>query len=272
MEHIHDISILNLLWGYLLLAIPVSLLVYLRTGLLKSIVIAFLRMTIQLTFIALYLEVIFDKNSIWLNLLWVIIMLLTASFTTIKRTGLNRKYFVAPLILSGITSLLIIDTFFLGLVIKLDYVFEARYFIPISGMILGNSMGHNIIGFNSFYSSIKKDKTLFQFILINTGSLKKALSPFLKESIRKSLSPFIANISTLGLISLPGMMTGQILGGSSPETAIKYQFMIMISIFTACSLNLIISFYFSNKVVFDDWGNLKNDVFSNRMKKNGRKR
>jgi putative ABC transport system permease protein len=260
MEKISDISVLNLLYGYLLLLIPIFLIIYHKTGLLKSVLIAILRMTVQLSFVALYLEFIFKLNNAWLNILWVVVMLVTASFTTVKRSGLKRKYFVLPLLISGFFSLIIIDSFFLGLVIHLDYVFEARYFIPISGMIIGNSMSHNIVGLSTFYKSLYKEKSLYRFLLINTGSTTEAISPFIKEAIRRALNPFIANMSTIGLISLPGMMTGQILGGSSPETAIKYQIMIMISIFTACTLNLIMSFYFNNKIVFDELGNLKEDT------------
>lgn len=260
MTEIYDISIFNLLYGYLLVLLPIGLLIYFKTGLFRSVVIAVVRMTVQLTFVALYLEFIFKLNNAWINMLWVFAMLITASLTTINRSGLKPKYFIVPLFMSVLFSLIIIDVFFLGLVIKLEYAFDARYFIPISGMIIGNSMSHNVIGLSTFYNSLEKEKTLYRFLLINTGSQVEALSPFMKEGIRRALNPFIANMSTIGLISLPGMMTGQILGGSSPEIAIKYQVMVMISIFTACTLNLFLSVYFSNKVVFDELGNLKEDV------------
>jgi len=65
----------------------------------------------------------------------------------------------------------------------------------------------------------------------------------------------------MGLISLPGMMTGQILGGSDPSVAIKYQIMLLITIFSSAILNVILTILFSNRIVFDAYGNLKKDIF-----------
>ena len=146
---------------------------------------------------------------------------------TVKRISLSWKVFALPLFIAGLISVIIIDTFFLGFIIKLDYIFDVRYLIPITGMILGNSMNHNIVGLTAFFKGLSEKSDLYYFLLTNTGSSKLALRPFYGEAFKRALNPMIANMSVIGLISLPGMMTGQILGGSSPVVAIKYQIMIM---------------------------------------------
>jgi len=183
--------------------------------------------------------------------------------TTINRSGLKFKYFIIPLFIAVTISLILIDAFFLKLVIKLDNIFDARYFVPISGMILGNSMNHNIVGLNAYFDNLVKNKNLYYFLLINSNSRIAALSPFIRDAIRKGINPLIAYMSVIGLISLPGMMTGQILGGSSPATAIKYQIMIMLAIFTGCSINLILSIIFSNRFAFDTYDRLKTNILQN---------
>lgn len=190
---------------------------------------------------------------------WVLIMILVGVYTTLKRSNLNARQLAIPLI-SGLTSLVIVDTFFLGFVIKLPNLFESQYFIPISGMILGNAMNHNIVGLNAYFEGLVKNQNLYYFLLLNGKSKKAAISPFIVKAIRMALNPMIANTSVVGLISLPGMMTGQILGGNSPSTAIRYQIMIMLAIFNGCSINLMLSIIIANKKTFDKMDRIAVDV------------
>lgn len=260
MSSIQDISILNLCLSFFALIIPIAGFWYFRVGLTKATLIAVARMAIQLSAVALYLEFIFEKNNIYLNSAWVVIMILVGVFTTLKRGNLNPRMLALPLIISAFTSLLVIDAFFLGVIIRLPYVFESQYFIPISGMILGNAMNHNIVGLNAYFEGLTTNQNLYYFLLINGKSKKEAVNPFIVQAIKKALNPMIANTSVMGLISLPGMMTGQILGGNSPATAIRYQIMIMLAIFTGCSINLMLSIILGNKTAFDKMDRISLDV------------
>jgi len=251
MSAAQDITWLNLALSFIILLLPLAGFWYYRVGLTRSTLIAVTRMVIQLLAVAVYLEFIFEQNNALLNSAWVIIMILVGVFTTLKRSNLNPKVLAVPLIISGITSIVVVDAFFLGFIIRLPYVFESQYFIPISGMILGNAMNHNIIGLNAYFEGLVNNQNLYYFLLINGKSKKTAINPFIVQAIRKALNPMIANISVMGLISLPGMMTGQILGGNSPATAIRYQIMIMLAIFTGCSINLMLSIILGNKSAFD---------------------
>lgn len=250
-----DISIWKLGLSFSLLIIPFLLFVYYKIPLIKGTIIGAIRMVIQLSLIAIYLEWIFDVNNLYINALWVIVMIFVGVFTIINRSQLNWKTFIVPFFLSSITAVAFVDTLFLGLVIDLNYHMDARYLIPITGMILGNSMNNNIIGLTVYFKGLKEKQELYYFLQINTSSKKLALRPFISEAIRQSLNPMVATMSVIGLISLPGMMTGQILSGTSPVTAIKYQIMIMLAIFVGCSINIFLSLKFSNWKVIKN-GNL----------------
>ena len=230
--------------------------------------VAALRMVVQLSLVAIYLEWVFEQNNAWINSVWVLMMAIVGVLTTIKRTGLNWRIFVFPFLLAGLTSIILIDTFFLGFIIKLDYAFDARYFIPITGMILGNSLKHNIVGLTSYFRGLKEKVDLYQFLLTNSANIRLALRPFIADALKQALNPLIASMSVIGLISLPGMMTGQILGGSSPVTAIKYQIMIMLAVFVGCTITLTLSLVISNWFIFDRFNNLKTDVFSKTKSRN----
>lgn len=266
MSAIQDISLVNLLLSFAVIIIPLAGFRYYRVGLTKATLIAIARMTIQLSAVAIYLEYIFEKNNPFINIAWVLIMILVGVYTTLKRSNLSVKILAAPLIISTITSLLIVDAFFLGAIIQLPYIFESQYFIPISGMILGNAMNHNIVGLNAYFEGLSNNQNLYYFLLINGKNKKTAINPFIVQAIRKALNPMIANMSVMGLISLPGMMTGQILGGNSPATAIRYQIMIMLAIFTGCSINLMLSIILSNRAAFDKMDRISTSVLTNTKK------
>ncbi len=256
MSEINDIGIGRLLFSLLMLAIPLSFFLFYKIKVVKSVLLSVVRMVLQLSLVAFYLEWVFEMNNPVINLLWMFLMISVGVLTTIKRVKLNWKVFIVPLFMAGFISVVIIDAFFLGVVIQLDYLFDARYFIPITGMILGNALNHNIIGLTTYFKGLTEKSDLYQFLLTNTNSSKLAFKPFIDEAVKQALNPMIATMSVMGLISLPGMMTGQILGGSSPLIAIKYQIMIMIAIFAGCTLNLFLSIIFVNHFNIDEYGNI----------------
>lgn len=251
MHGAQDISWWDLAIGYLLIIIPVLIFKYYQTGMIKATLIAIVRMTVQLLLVGLYLQYIFDLNNAWINIAWVLVMIVIASFTVIKRSGLNRKLFQIPILLAMLASVFLIDLYFLGVVVKLDYLFEARYFIPITGMLIGNCLSNNIVALSTFYKNLDRDQTQYRYAIANGATRSEALRGFIAEALRKSLNPTIATTAVVGLISLPGMMTGQILGGSNPSVAIKYQIMIMITILVSSLITVVLSIFVSNKFIFD---------------------
>jgi putative ABC transport system permease protein len=90
---------------------------------------------------------------------------------------------------------------------------------------------------------------------------REAIRPFVREACKAAFGPQLATVSTMGLVSLPGMMTGQILGGSSPAVAIKYQLMIMVAIFLTSSLSSFLAVMVSTRKSFDHYGRLNREMF-----------
>lgn len=157
-------------------------------------------------------------------------------------------------------SLIVVDIYFLGIVIKLDNLFEAKYIIPITGMLLGNCITGNIIGLNAYYGKLQKEPTLYRYALANGATHSEALLPFMRTALQTAFNPIIASMAVIGLISLPGMMTGQILGGSSPIIAIKYQIMLIITIFVSSIITVVLTIFVSNHFIFNKYHNLSSNI------------
>ena len=236
-----DISYLHLFIGLLLLAIPVFYLHKFKTGLVKATLIGTARMIVQLFLIGMYLKYLFLWDNPWINFLWVIIMVFVAAQTALVRTGLKRRILFIPMAVGFLCSAVVVGLYFMGVVLRLDNIFDAQYFIPIFGILMGNMLSSNVVALNIYYSRLKREEQLYRYLLGNGATRQEALAPFVREAIVKSFSPLIANIAVMGLVALPGTMIGQILGGSTPNVAIKYQMMIMVITFAASMLSLMIT-------------------------------
>lgn len=257
-----DISYPLMLSVYGLLLLPVLILYFFKIDILTATITSVLRMTIQLVMVALYLERIFRINNIWINFGWIVVMLVIANVYTIKSSGLKLKKFFPRLFAGFATGTLLVVFFFVFIAVNPVPFYDARYLIPITGMVLGNCLRANVISLERFYSSIRKNEKEFLTYLLMGATLNEAVLPYMQDAMKSALAPSIATMATLGLVSLPGMMTGQILGGSLPVVAIKYQICIMIAIFCAIVITAMINLRFSLRVSFNEYQILDKGIFS----------
>ncbi|MTI21510.1 ABC transporter permease [Fulvivirga sp. RKSG066] len=259
-------EIIDLTWtqlaiGLAILILPAIILRKFKTGLLTKVGVAVVRMILQLLFVGYYLEYLFKYDNPWINVAWIVVMVIVADFSTIDRSDLRRKKsLIISIFAATFIGILIVDFFFLRFVIQLPNILAAQYTIPITGMVLGNCLRSNVIGINDFYYSIDQNLERYRFYLANGAKHNEALFPFFQKALIKAANPTLAAMATIGLVSLPGMMTGQILSGSSPLIAIKYQIMIMLAIFSGTILCVYLAIFFSSKLVFDKNHNLKHGI------------
>ncbi|MBU1343293.1 MAG: ABC transporter permease [Proteobacteria bacterium] len=256
-----DLGVLSLV-SLLLFLIPVFYINRrLKLSINKTMITSIVRMCVQLSFVGVYLEFLFKFNSPVLNTGYLLIMISIACQSILRSSNLKVRTLFIPVFFSLLIPAAIILLFFNAMVVRIDNLFEAKYLIPIGGMLLGNCLRSIIIGLNTFYSGIRKDEKVYLYSISLLGSRIAALKPYFKESFLGAITPTIASMATIGLVSLPGMMTGQILGGSIPIVAIKYQIAIMLSIFYTEYFSTILSVLFSLKVGFNDMDVLNQDIF-----------
>ena len=159
-----DISYLSLGVGLLLLLIPIYYIWHYETKLLKGICVGAVRMVIQMIFIGVYLRYLFEWDNPAVNCLWVFIMVYIASETALTRTKVRRKILMMPLIVGFVTASVLIGLYFLGIVLQLNNVFGAQYFIPIMGILLGNMLSVNVIAVGTFYSTLQREQNLYYYL------------------------------------------------------------------------------------------------------------
>ena len=209
----------------LIIFIPVGLLIIiLHSWYLdwKNSLYAIFRMLIQLMIIGYFLTYIFLSDNIIIILTILISMVLIASWIALGSVSRNRlmslKYAFISIIIGGGLTLLLVTQF----VLKLDPWYMPRYMIPIAGMIFASSMNGVSLAAERLKAELERN--------INHDKAKGI-------ALKASLIPITNSLFAVGLVSLPGMMTGQILSGISPHVAVRYQIMVMCMIFSAVGLS-----------------------------------
>ncbi len=234
-----DIGTGNLALAYLLLALPLALMLWLRLPLISETLIAALRMTLQLLFVGFYLQWIFALNSLPATGLWILMMLLVADLAIIRGANLRFRAIAGPVFVALLIGTLLPLLFFLLIILARPEAMAAQYVIPICGMILGNCLRADIIGIRTFYEALRREEKSYLYSLAQGAMRQEALQPFTRKAFQAAMQPTVSSMATIGLVALPGMMTGVILGGGDPMTAIKYQLAIMIAIYAGTALTVI---------------------------------
>ncbi|MDW7650557.1 MAG: iron export ABC transporter permease subunit FetB [Bacillota bacterium] len=207
----------------------------------KEIVIATVRMTLQLILTGYILVYLFENIHPLLTVLAVIVMLVFAVFNIMKRVRMELpfklKKIIAFSMCAGTTTSLL---YFILVVIHLSPWYEPRYFIPIAGMIIGNSMTGISLGVTRLVEGMRSQRHMVEAALMLGSTPKVAAKPIADMAFDSAIIPTINSMVGMGIVFLPGLMTGQILSGVSPITAIEYQIAIMLGIVGSVALTVIL--------------------------------
>ncbi|MFC7687233.1 ABC transporter permease [Ureibacillus sp. GCM10028918] len=228
--------------------IPLVLSKSLKLGLERDTINATLRSIIQLLAVGYVLKFIFDAQSFVFMVLMISLMILTATLNARKKgkaiKGITWKIAITLIIIEAVTQ---------GILLGFEIVpATAQYIIPISGMLIGNSMVLSILFLNRFTAEIESSRNQIELILSLGGTPKQAVHRQLINAIRASLIPTIESQKTIGLVQLPGMMSGQIIGGADPVQAVQFQLLIVFALLTTAALSSILVGFFSYPTLFSE--------------------
>jgi putative ABC transport system permease protein len=233
-----------------LLAGAVSLM--LRLGMERKLAVSALRASAQLLLVGYALRWLFAAER---NPLWVIpmasIMLIAASRSAVARAsrgyrGDSWSAFVA-LVCSGLTT----SIFVTGAVLGAEPWIEARTWIPLLGMILGNSMNGLSLALDSLLDSLDSRRALIEADLACGATAWEAAREPLAQAVKKGMIPMINAMMVVGIVSLPGMMTGQILSGADPLQASRYQLVVMFMLCGSAAGSALILAFLTVRALFD---------------------
>jgi len=227
--------------------IPIVISKSLKLGLEKDTVIAGIRSFIQLLIVGYILQFIFDKdNPIFMILM--VVLIIGAATQNARKKGLSIPGITWKLLLAYVSIELITQGILIGLKIIPP---TPQYVIPITGMVIGNAMVLSILFLNRFISEIQQNENLVKLILSLGGTPKQAIHKQLMTSIQTSAIPTIEQQKTIGLVQLPGMMSGQIIAGADPIDAVFFQILIVFILITSAVTTSVILGFLSYPTLFN---------------------
>lgn len=237
---------------------------YLGLGLEKRMLISGMRMTAQLLLIGMVLKFLFASVSFPLVCGLSLFMLLVAGYEVWARQKRRLRGSTGYLISTGsmLVSSFSVTLLALTVMIGVDPWYTPQYAIPLLGMLLGNTMNGVALSSDRLTTEIYNQRGIIEQRLLLGQSWQEASGDIRRDCMRTGMIPIMNSMAAAGVVSLPGMMTGQILGGSSPFDAVKYQILIMFLIAAGTGFGVVTAIWLISRRLFDDRQRLVLDCLS----------
>jgi len=227
MRQVVAVSWSDLAFAMALIGVAIAISAWQRVGLARGFVIGAIRAVVQLTAVGYILVYLFAADRWYLVLLALAVMLAAAAVTAVDRIKQQRRAVlwmcgVALFIGAGLT-IAYVD----GVVIAVHPWYNPRYLIPLFGMIVSNAMNSAALAAERLSSEMKARRGEVESYLALGAPPARAAHGAVRAALTAAFLPAVNSLAVVGLVSLPGMMTGQILAGASPLLAVRYQIVVM---------------------------------------------
>lgn len=220
----------------LLLVVNLGLDVALRLGMTRDLVVATVRMTVQLLLVGLVLDWVFAVANPWIILGMAVLMAGLAGVAAVNRTARRFPGVYWDALVTIMAASFLVTGFALTGVLRVDPWYDPQYLIPLLGMLLGNALNGISLGLDRFVDGCARERGRIEARLALGADRWEAALPDVREAMRVGLIPVVNSMMIMGVVSLPGMMTGQILAGADPGDAVRYQILIMFMIASCVAL------------------------------------
>ncbi|HEX4386638.1 MAG TPA: iron export ABC transporter permease subunit FetB [Myxococcales bacterium] len=247
-----DITPPRLALSLLLIAVAILLSRKSRLDLTRDLLLGAVRGAAQLIAIGYVLLLLFNHERPGWVLLLLSVMIVAAAATAARRveSGPSRRV-LFPRALAAISAgaLLALLPVFIAIV-PLHPWYEARYLVPISGMMLSNAMNVVAQVFERIFAAASSETDQIEAMLALGATPAQALQRQVRATLRAALLPTINGLLTVGLVALPGMMTGQIVSGTAPEQAVRYQIVILYQLVAVAAVSGFVAAAFARRLLF----------------------
>ncbi len=221
-----EIPFQNLAVAGVFVALAIALSYLGRLGLEKTLVVASARTFVQLMAVGYVLRLIFDLEKWYWVVLMLAVMTLVAARSASQRVERPvphlQKIMIGALFVALSTTLGVVAAF----VLRLEKWYQPQYTIPIAGMIIGNAMNGAALAADRLSAEVRLRRREIEAMLSLGATWRRAAETCVRTAMRAALTPTVNTLMVYGIVQLPGMMTGQIIGGVEPVEAVKYQIMV----------------------------------------------
>ena len=229
-------------------------------GLEKRLAIAATRTVVQLLLVGYVLVFVFDADAPWLVLAALLVMTIAAGRAAVQRSsrtfrGVHVQTFITLLVTGAFTIIVVTQA-----VIGIEPWYEPQYIIPLLGMVLGNSLTGIARCLDHLLETLDDRRDRIEMELCLGATSWEASRDSLRDAVRRGMIPIINAMSVVGIVSLPGMMTGQILAGADPLDAVAYQIVVMFMLAASTAVGSMLTAWLVYRKLFNDRHQLLSDT------------
>lgn len=233
---------------FVLLAGGASL--WLKLGLGREVLVGTLRTFGQLFLMGYVLVYVFSWRLPWLTLILFAFMIFFAARIVARRVrGWGIPVF-RPVFASMILSYMVVTFVVVAVVVQAEPWWEPRYFLPLGGMVVGNSMNAMALAIERLFAEVRSRRAEVELLLALGAEPAEATAPMFAGAVRAGMIPSLNSMMGVGVVFLPGMMTGQILAGADPLLAIKYQIVVMLMLVGSTTLGSVVAVVLARRRLF----------------------
>jgi len=239
---------LGLALVFVLLAAGASL--WLKLGLGRDILVGTARTFAQLFLMGYVLVYVFQWRISWLTLLLFAGMIFFAARIVARRVKGQGVPVFWPVFSSMLLSYMVVSILVVGLVVRAEPWWDPRFFLPLGGMVVGNSMNAMALSLDRLFSDVRHRRDEVEMLLSLGADRSEATAGMFAAAVRAGMIPSLNSMMGVGVVFIPGMMTGQILAGADPVIAIKYQIVVMLMLVGSTTLGSVAAVTLARRRLF----------------------
>lgn len=254
-----EITFMQYVWGFLLLHIPCYVLYLYHSTLLTKTVRATVRMMGLLLVLGFLLYEVMALNQWGITLLFALLMVAIGAILTVRRAKLPIRQLFVPVMVGTVTGVLVVGLYVLWLVVGVRNPLEVRFLIPIVGLLTGHLIQVNSQALHIYFMGLRHHSQLYHYLLGNGMKHSQALGYLFRRTIERAALP---NISTMGRMLIgvsPIILWSMMLAGAGVFTALAFQLVLLIAMFSASMISVIVTVVVSRRYLLDDYHQLKGD-------------
>lgn len=240
-----------------LLAGPIYLLWRVVPSLLVNVSIALCRSLVQVVLVGVYVGWLYTVDSVWLDLAWLFLLAVAASFLGARREGLSLSAALMPMVSSLFGVSLLVTLYVLLLIIRPEDALTAHWFVPVAGLIIGGAQDVAISTLSSYHKLLSSQFQRYEYLLGNGATHFEAVQPLLRRAVESALQPLCRSLAMLGVVALPAAMLGMLLGGMKPMEAALLLVVLLIGMVSATLLSTALTLFLADRRAFDVYGRLR---------------
>lgn len=249
---------LQVILGLLMLATPFFIIFRYRLNILKKTVLALLKLSVMMILTAIFLQYLFEWNSVTANFMWILLMIGISAVGILRKARLQPMRFLIPIGIGVAVTSLLTGLYYVIFILGKNTPFDARYLIPVVGLLIGNMVENNGRALATYYSGLQYHAQLYTYLLGNGATHNEAVRYFVKRALEKSAVANLANMSVVVTGMSPVLLWSMLLGGTDILTAVVFQVTMSIVMLCTSMISLLITLRVARSYSFDSYERLRN--------------